>query len=382
MKIAYIYDAVYPWIKGGAEKRVYEIAKRLAKNHEVHWYGVGWWWKENKPRDIVFDGIHLHAVCKPIDLYDNGKRSPKAAIYFALKLLPQLLKENFDIIDCQGTLFFACFTARLHSIIRKSKLVITWHEVWYDYWYEYFGKKGIFGKSVEKMTLRLNSKMIAVSGKTKKDLEKVLKDREISIIPNGIDFNEIQKIKLSKVKSDVIYVGRLIKYKNVDFLIKSIKLLETKNPDINCIIVGDGPEKDDLKKLAEELNIEKKINFIGFLEDYNEVISYMKSSKVFVLPSTREGFGMVVIEANACGLPVVVIDYKMNASMELIKHQVNGFISKLSAENIAYFIGLGIDKGEEMQNECIESAKKYDWDRIVDSLEKLYTKYLHKINFC
>ncbi len=46
MKIAFIYDAVYPWVKGGAEKRIYEIGRRLAEKHEVHWYGVGWWLKE------------------------------------------------------------------------------------------------------------------------------------------------------------------------------------------------------------------------------------------------------------------------------------------------------------------------------------------------
>ena len=47
MRIAFIYDAVYPWIKGGAEKRIYEIGRRLAKKHEVHWYGIGWWFKDN-----------------------------------------------------------------------------------------------------------------------------------------------------------------------------------------------------------------------------------------------------------------------------------------------------------------------------------------------
>jgi len=376
MKIAYIYDAVYPWIKGGAEKRVYEIAKRLARKHEVHWYGVGWWWTEKNPRNIELDGIHLHAVCRPIDLYENEKRSAKVAIYFALKLLPLLLKENFDIIDCQGTLFFSCFTSRLHSIIKKSIPVITWHEVWYDYWYEYLGKKGFLGKYVEKITLKLNSKMIAVSEKIRKDIVKTLKDKEVTVIPNGIDFKEIQKIKPYREKSDVIYVGRLVRYKNVDFLIKSIKLLEKKIPDIKCIIIGDGPERNYLEKLAEDLGITKNIEFIGFAKDYNELISRIKSSKVFVLPSTREGFGIVVIEANACGLPVVVIDNAMNASIELINQQINGFVSDLSADDIANFIVLGIDKREEMRDKCIENARNYDWKRIVEMLERLYMSYL------
>ncbi len=87
MKIAFIYDAVYPWIKGGAEKRIYEIGKRLADKHEVHWYGIGLWLKENGSKTINHDGIILHGVCEPMPLYVNGRRSIKEAIYFAGKLL-------------------------------------------------------------------------------------------------------------------------------------------------------------------------------------------------------------------------------------------------------------------------------------------------------
>jgi len=67
MKIAFVYDAVYPWVKGGAEKRIYEIAKRLAdRGHEVHWFGVGWWFKDGNSEIINHDGIILHGVCEPV----------------------------------------------------------------------------------------------------------------------------------------------------------------------------------------------------------------------------------------------------------------------------------------------------------------------------
>ncbi len=83
MRIAYIYDAVYPWIKGGAEKRIYEISKRLVdRGHEVHWFGIGWW-SEDGSKTIDHDGIILHGVCRPMQLYVNGRRSIKEAIYFA-----------------------------------------------------------------------------------------------------------------------------------------------------------------------------------------------------------------------------------------------------------------------------------------------------------
>ena len=99
MKIAFIYDAVYPWIKGGAEKRIYEIGKRLAAKHEVHWFGVGWWLDGSRDgRTIEHDGIYMHPVCKPVQLYVDGRRSIGEAIYFAAKLMPKLMKERFDVL--------------------------------------------------------------------------------------------------------------------------------------------------------------------------------------------------------------------------------------------------------------------------------------------
>lgn len=74
-----------------------------------------------------------------------------------------------------------------------------------------------------------------------------------------------------------------------------------------------------MKKLTNELDLKGNVEFTGFLEDYQDVIAHMKSSKVLVLPSVREGFGMVVLEANACGVPVVVVDHPMNAAKDLVK---------------------------------------------------------------
>lgn len=371
MKIAFIYDAVYPWIKGGAEKRIYEIAKRLAdRGHEVHWYGIGWWFEGNNSRTIDHDGIILHGVCEPMQLYVDGRRSIKEAIYFAGKLLPKLIKEKFDIIDCQEFPYFPCFSAKLHSLFRRTPLVITWHEIWDKYWFEYLGKKGLFGWIVERLTAKLTNKNIAVSERTKKDLES-LGVKDVKVIHNGIDFKKIESVKPSEEESDIVFAGRLIKDKNVDILIKAISSIKKEVPDIKCIIIGDGPEKEKLMKLAKELRVENNVKFVGFLENHDDVIAYMKSSKVFVLPSTREGFGIVALEANACGLPVVTVNHRRNAACDFINGE-NGFVCELSAEDIAEKILIGLEMGKVMKRKCIENAMKYDWDRITNLAELFY----------
>ena len=368
MKIAYVYDAVYPWVKGGAEKRIYEISKRLVeRGHEVHLFGIKWW---NGNSTIEQNGVYLHGICEPKELYIDGRRSIKEGLYFGIKTLTGL-KGDFDVIDCQEFPYFSCFSAKMLSLLKKSELIITWHEVWEDYWFEYLGKKGFFGWAVEKLTSRLTSRNVVVSERTKKDLERIGVRKEIEIIPNGIDFGKIEKVKPSEEETDIIFAGRLIKEKNVDVLIKAINLVGKEIPDVKCMIIGDGPERKKLEKLANELEMDNNIKFTGFLEDYDDMISYMKSSKVFVLPSTREGFGIVALEANACGLPVVTVNHRRNAACDFINNE-NGFICEFSEGDIAEKIFMALNGRGDMKWWCIESARGYDWGRIVDLVEYFY----------
>ena len=99
--------------------------------------------------------------------------------------------------------------------------------------------------------------------------------------------------------------------------------------------IGDGPEKKNLEALIQKFTLKKNINFLGFLENHNDVYALMKSSKVFVLPLTREEFGIVVIKANACGKTVITIDHKDNADRFLIEEGRSGFVYQLDENEIA-----------------------------------------------
>lgn len=366
MKIAYIYDAVYPWVKGGVERRIYEIGVRLAKRgHEVHWFGLNWW---KGDKNVEFDGILLHGIGRWDYLYVNGRRSINEAIYFGIKVLMEL-SGDFDIIDCQEFPYLPFISVKIRALFRRFSIVTTWHEVWGNYWFEYLGKKGIFGWSIERLIAKLSENNVAVSMVVKEDLERIT-GKPVKMIPNGIDFRRIERTMPSQEKSDVIFVGRLIREKNVDILIKAISLLKKDLPDIKCLIIGDGPERDKLKKLTIDLKLTKNVKFVGFLSNHDDVVSYLKSSKVFVLPSVREGFGIAALEANACGLPVVTVKHRMNAACEFVRSGENGFICKLSAEDIAEKILEAFNFRNT--SKLIEMAKKYDWEKITDLVESYY----------
>jgi glycosyltransferase involved in cell wall biosynthesis len=363
MKIAFVYDAIYPYIKGGGERRIYEISRRLVKKgHEVHWYGVKWW----EGADVIEqDGVILHGVCEVRGLYKNGKRSIGEALYFGMKVLRPLLEEEFDVIDVANFPYFPSISCKIVSMMKKTPLVITWHEVWGEYWYDYLGTKGFFGKVVEKVASKLPTSHVTVSNHTKTDLGLLgVPERKITIIPNGIDLEMIKKIKPSKEKCDILYAGRLMREKNIDELIESVE-----GTDYKCCIIGDGPEMERLASLSRGLALEKQVKFLGFIE-YEEVIARMKSAKVFVLPSGREGFGIVLLEAMASGLPVIAVDAKKSAASDIIngKSGILCWGDELK-DNVARVLG---DKKlqKELSKGGIEKAKGYDWDKITDLAEE------------
>jgi L-malate glycosyltransferase len=369
MKIAFVYDVIYPYVKGGVEKRIWELAVRLsARGHDVHIIGMKYW---EGPDSIENGGVTLHGICPPQPLYADGRRTIWEAIYFSTRLIPFLWREEFDIIDCQQFPYFPCFPVKIVSLMKKKPFVITWHEVWGDYWYEYLGWKGAFGKITERLVLALTPNIISVSGTTAKKLRGIGVQNEVRVIPNGIDPVAMRSVSPSAEISDFIFVGRLIKEKHVDVLVRAFALLLPEFPDRTLLILGDGPEREAIRCRIRDLAIEDKVSLKPFLDSHEKVISLMKSSHVCVIPSTREGFGIAALEALACGLPVVTVNHPDNAISELITEKT-GFLSLQTADDLAGKMRLALQQYPEMSSACRISAAEYDWDRIVPELEHYY----------
>ncbi|MCK9593491.1 MAG: glycosyltransferase family 4 protein [Methanoregula sp.] len=369
MKIAFVYDVIYPYVKGGVEKRVWELATRLTRHgHEVHLFGMKFWDNE----DILFrDGIWLHGICPSYNLYTGGRRSFWKPFYFSVCLISPLLREKFDIIDCQQFPYFSCISTGFVSKMKKIPLTITWIEVWGDYWYEYIGKKGFLGKIIERYVARFLCPTIAVSHFTAHRFEMIYHKPINSVIPIGIDIGKINANSPSTEQSDIIFVGRLIKEKNADLLVKAVALALPEYPELRVLIIGEGPEKKKIQITIKQKNLENIVQIHGFYFSHDDLISRLKASKIFVLPSMREGFGISALEALACGLPVVTIDHPANAIRDLINEN-NGFLCSLSAEDLANTICLALRRHKEMRNSCILSAESYDWEIILSNIEAFY----------
>ncbi|HYB59711.1 MAG TPA: glycosyltransferase family 4 protein [Candidatus Acidoferrales bacterium] len=355
MNIGFVSDVVYPFIKGGAEKRIYEMGKRLAADDEIHIFGVKWWQGAN---DIDQEGMHVHGICKPLHLYAGRRRSVREATRFAANL-DKLSAYDIDIIDCSQFPYLHCFPSKLISRIKDIPLVITWHEFWGDYWYQYLGTPGYFGKLIERVTLQLADQLIAVSAATKEILNRYKKDA--ALVPNGVDIAFIDSVASAEISIDALFVGRLISEKNVDLVIRALPAHST------LCIVGDGPEKERLVRLSREVNA--RVCFASGLS-YEQLVSIMKASNALVLPSVREGFGIVALEALACGTPVITTNAWQNAAKELINHGENGFLVSAVVDDIASALS-EVDK-QRMSDAAKATAAAFDWNILSVELRTVY----------
>jgi glycosyltransferase involved in cell wall biosynthesis len=373
---------LYPFTTGGAEKRYCELGRRLAARHEVHF--VSWQHWQGLPR-IEANNVFYHGVGRPLSFYgDDGKRRIREAVSFAGHLLRAFPKERFDIIDCSTIPYFPVYACHLVSLSRGIPLVLTWHEFWGDYWLGYLGWRGHLGRGVELLATGLGDMGVAVSQFTADRVVRLgLKKRPIEVVPNGIDYELIRTIPPQGEESDIIYMGRLIGHKNVPTLLAAVRLLANESPDLRCLIVGDGPDRESLERYSSELGLDGNVAFLGFITDQRDLFALMKRSKVFVFPSTREGFGRSVMEAQACGLPAVVVKAPDSASPTLIRHGSNGLLCENDARSLAATLGdlLGNpSRRQQMAQEALAEAARYDWSNVVGRIEGIYRQAIGRRN--
>lgn len=372
-KIAFVSDAVYPYNVGGKETRLYEVSTRLSKiGHEVTVYTMKWWSGNNDTKKE--NGVYLKAISPYMPLYKNGRRSLKQAIYFGISCF-RLLWFDFDYIEVDSMPYLPLYPIRLICWIRKKPMFASWHEAWpKSYWLEYLGIRGLLAFYIEKFSSYLPDKIFSVSLMTTRNIMNIYGRKSgIHTIPNGIDLKRIMPIKPATIRADVIYSGRLLKHKNIDLLIKALSCLKSSYPRIKCLIIGEGPEKNHLIGLSNKYRLGDNIQFADFINNKSDYYAQIKSSRVYVLPSSREGFGLSVLEANACGIPAITINHPQNAATLLIKNNVNGLVSNADPVELSECIYSVINSYRKYLKKVRDYIKDYSWDKSLKPLFEIYS---------
>jgi len=292
------------------------------------------------------------------------------AIFFGLATF-KLLFEKFDVLDVDHMPFFPLFSARVVTWLKGKKMYATWHEVWgRSYWFEYLkGPAGFLGYIIEQASFFLPDVIISNSEHTTALLRQAGVKQEIKTVPLGVDLENVYAAVPSREKSDIIFVGRFLSHKNADLLIRAVGMLNHLYPHITCKIIGDGPEKENLKTLIGELELQDNVQILDAIASHSILYGLMKSSKMLVLPSVREGFGLVAVEAFAAGIPVITTRHKNNAAKDLILEGINGFLTEPTARDIADKIKKVLQSKDKLDPQ--REIEQYDWQMVANRMEKI-----------
>ncbi len=375
-------EVFYPYVKGGSEKRYWEISRRLAEEDEVHVFTMR---PPGTDREQVIEDVFVHRLFDFEELYtESGRRRVTPAVGYSLALMKEMFGKfgSFDIVDYSSFPYIPSLSARLLSSRWDAPLIVTFHEVWGSYWNEYLNNSlsGRIGMFFEETTARIPDRIVAVSNWTAAALRRTygVPASKIEVVPNGVDLGLFDSIDVERDPFKVLFVGRLISHKHLDWLIAAMATVKQKFPTSSLHIVGDGPLRQQLEDLTSQYSLSENTIFHGVLPSYRSVAEHMRSASVLVSPSTREGFNMVALEAIVAGTPVVVVDAPNNAALDFVKDRLTGLV--VETGNIQAIADAITELFEDAKlrkrlvENALQSASGYSWDEVAQEMREVYAK--------
>lgn len=373
MKFCMILEFFIPYTDGRGERRYYELTKRLVQlGHEVDVLTMK---LEGVDNHEVIDGINVYHIGPVVK--DPSAKSKSDFILYGKSVLSWLRKHKYNIIDAQS--YSPLIPASMYSKIGSTPVIGTI----YDFDFKKEHQLSSIISMAEKILIKMPfGKILTISESTKKALIKEfnLNSDKIVTIPEGVSLSYIDRVPCSEQSNDrILFVGRLVPHKHVDHLLRILNNLKDKYPDVHLVIVGKGVEKENLTKYINDNNLD---NYVEFMQDLSneELIYQMKLANVLVLPSTREGFGMVLSEANACGTPTVC--YASGGVVEVVDDEKTGYLVKPEdvdalEEKIEYILdNKDVEEALGRQGR-LNVEEKFNWDKIVLQYINLASKLVN-----
>jgi len=318
-----------------------------------------------------FPGACPEETIEGIHILREGNRNIFNA-FVPLRYATRFRHEKYDVIvdDINKIPFFT-------PLFVKEPLVGIVHHL--------FGKSifaevsltaGLYVNLAERLAFPVyrNIPIAVVSKSTRQEMiQKKFRESNLHIVSNAIDETVFRLINIKPDPAPVIgYLGRLKKYKSVDHLLRAFSLVLKKIPNARLVIIGDGDMRESLQRLAQELCIADATTFTGYVSQEKKV-SLLNRMRVVVNPSAKEGWGLTVIEANACGIPVIASN--VPGLRDSIIHDRTGLLYEYgNIEQIAQNILLLLQDSSlhsRLQSEAIDWAGRFRWEISTDIMFKL-----------
>jgi len=299
--------------RGGGEYLFNLFARKLAENGHQVWVITNQVEGENKEIPKNVEIIFVPPKLKfqgglPPKFSDNLRYSYNAVI----KGRSLIKKEKIDLIHSNN--FAPAFAGSvLSSLTSRPHITSIWDIFTLcgkDYWHKWASQQNVskihefLGPRFEKLILKLSHKVIhTISDCSKEDLIKFGAKKPIYVIPPSISSTD--SVNENTNDFQFVFIGRLVFYKNLEVVLKALKIVKKTEHKIKLIVIGDGPQKNELQDLVKKLEIGQNVEFKGFVSS-DEKARLISESSALVFPSLCEGFGLVILEAFSQKKPVLV----------------------------------------------------------------------------
>ena len=379
MRICLVYDCLFPYTVGGAERWYRNLAQRLAADgHEVTYLTLRQWPRAERGE---VPGVRVVTAGPRMALYRAaGQRRILPPLVFGAGVLGHLLRHGrrYDVVHTASFPYFSLLAAGLVRRGAGFRLVVDWHELWSRrYWREYLGGLGgRVGWAVQALCLRVPQHAFCFARLTAGRLRDEGVRGEVTVL-EGEYAGPLTAAAPLPAEPVVVFAGRHIPEKRAPAVVPAIARARARLPELRGRILGDGPERGAVLAAIEREGLDGIVEAPGFVD--GEVVDHdLARALCMVLPSSREGYGMVVVEASAAGTPSVVVRGEDNAATELVEEGVNGFVAaSASPEDLADAIVRVHEAGGELRTSTAawfeRNARRLSLDSSLDVVARSYT---------
>ena len=296
---------------------------------------------------------------------------------FAIRVMLSPIDFKPDIIEASNT------TTYFPAFILAKRLqvpVVAWvPDILGKSWLKNFSLPvAVAGYLAERLSMALSfNHFIAMSQATRKKLANLgVNEKDVTVIYGGVEFAKMNKDRGEKdVRPTIISISRLLKYKRLSDLVRAVAEVKKNHPSVRCLIIGEGPEENNLKVQITKHKLQKNVFLLGNMP-HDEAMVRLKRAHLFCLPSVVEGFGLVTVEAMAAGVPFVSAG--IPATREITENGKGGLLFEPENVNdLAKKLNMLLDDKilyEKKIQEGLKLAKRYDWAIIAKQTEAVYRK--------
>jgi glycosyltransferase involved in cell wall biosynthesis len=378
MRICLVYDCLFPYTIGGGERWYRSLGERLAgAGHEVTYLTLRQWPRGQRGE---VPGVRVVSVGPRMALYgESGKRRILPPLVFGLGVLWHLLRQGrqYDVVHTSAFPYFSLLAAATVRPLGRFRLVVDWLEVWSSgYWRDYLGPVGgRIGQAVQALCMRVQQRAFCMSKVHERRLREGRVRGEVTRLP-GPYVGPVQPAEPTPAEDLMVFAGRHIPEKQVPALVPALACARLDLPGLRGAIYGDGPDRDEVLRLRAEHALEEALDVPGFV-DGADIERAFGRALCMVLPSSREGYGLVVMEAAHHGTPSVVVEGPDNAAVELISDGENGVVAaSASPEDLAAAIGRVHAAGPDLRRTTREWFRRNAPSRSLESsLELVIRSY-------